>query len=1504
MIDSTADARRRVLLVLGMHRSGTSALTRVIGLLGARLPETLLPPNEYNESGYWESNILTDLHDELLESAGSSWLDLAPFPSSWYGSELEREFRARVREALSSEFGSADFFVVKDPRIVRFVPFWLAVLAELEIAPAFVIAHRHPIEVAASLEHRDRLNLTHSLLLWLQHVAEAEYRTRGHPRALIGYRDLLADWRGEMRRIGAELGIEWPRPISPDETEADAFLTVKLRHHSSGREDLPESDRGSLFDTVKAAYELLDRGGFAAEDRPEWDGIRRRTRELAESGELPIADTKVVIALQRDVHRMRAELAEQGQEMAAREAELVAVGKRLALREEELRGITVVNDGLRGELIELSNRAARLDESLRSVLASRSWRATRLLRAVMAAARGERPAGRGVAARLRRAGRERAKRIVHRAPRFVREPLLAARRAVRRRKAGPGIAGELEAALPWIIEELGPGDRFEDEASRDFPATDVKLVAFYLPQFHTFPENDEFWGAGFTEWTNTRKAKPEFEGHYQPRTPGELGFYDLRAPEVHARQIELARNHGIHGFCYHHYWFGGRRLMRIPLERHLERPDFDFPFCLHWANEPWTTSWDGLEGSRVLLAQEHSAEDDFAFIRDIEPALRDPRYIRVDGKPLFLLYRPGLFADIRATVDRWQEHCVRAGVGELHLAALQQGFDGLTDPADVGFDAAVEFPPHNITQVDARAAVELFDPEYPGTILSYPDLVSGSLAREAPAYPLYRGLVPAWDCTARRRAATLFVGSTPDLYREWLEGLCRYTRDHLPPEQQFIFINAWNEWAEGAYLEPDDKYGYAYLNRTGEALCRVAATAPAPAPARKIVVLGHDAARLGAQNLLLHIVRWLARRTATELRIVLGAGGEMVPDYRRVAPVLVLEELRAAASSPAEAERAIADFTGDDVDLIFVNSAASGRYLPLIRFLGAPVVSYIHELEESLKKFCTPESVAGLLAASSKVVSSSRAVERNLVGGHGVTAEQSETVYTFIEHGGIAADAERRRELRLELGLKPATVAVFGCGTRDWRKGPDLFVDVAARLEASGVGDFRFFWIGPPMPGEYEDLERGLAGRGLDSRVTFLGALPNCEYFAAGDIFVLSSREDPSPLVCLLAAECRLPTVCFADAGGAPDFVGDGGVVVPYEDVAAMAAAVAELIADRRRREALGRAAEENLLAGYTTEATMPELFHIMRTAAGSPPAVSVVVPSYNYARYLDRRMASILDQTFQDLEVIVEDDGSTDGTLEKLERWGRRRNVRVVTHEQNSGAFTMWLEGMRAAQSEILWIAEADDDCQPELLATLIPFFRDPRVKLAYAQSNVVDEDDRHLGDYSLCFPEFSRTKWLSSYVVPAEQELEDGLAVKNTIVNASAVLFRKPDLAVMDTILRDFKLSGDWYLYLNVIAGGHVAYSPKKLNVHRRHQKSIIARYGDKGVALAELGRVHNFVLSRYERADSLIEKMVGYAFEIWSNEDLGSAPEDFWAHYGLDLPAARRAALEVAVFGRVAV
>ncbi len=347
----------------------------------------------------------------------------------------------------------------------------------------------------------------------------------------------------------------------------------------------------------------------------------------------------------------------------------------------------------------------------------------------------------------------------------------------------------------------------------------VKALAFLLPQFHPIPENDQWWGKGFTEWRNVARARPNFVGHHQPQLPADLGFYDLRVPEVRAEQAELARRYGIHGFCYYYYWFAGKRLLEKPLDAVLHSGEPDFPYCVCWANENWTRTWDG-NSREVLMGQQHSREDSLAFIRSLIPHFKDPRYIRVNGAPMLLVYRVDIIPDMANTAELWRQECRAHGIEELHLVAVQSF--GIGDPRLYGCDAAVEFPPHG-TDMDwncnAAFADRMLNPSFSGNIIDVEHVIRAALNRAPEAYPLYRGVMPAWDNTARRQDTGLtFVNTTPERYEYWLAEITRQSVERHDEAHRFVFINAWNEWAEGAHLEPDLKDGHVWLQATARAL--------------------------------------------------------------------------------------------------------------------------------------------------------------------------------------------------------------------------------------------------------------------------------------------------------------------------------------------------------------------------------------------------------------------------------------------------------------------------------------------------------------------------------------------------------------------------------------------------------------------------------------------------------------------------------------------------------------
>ncbi|MBO3273251.1 glycoside hydrolase family 99-like domain-containing protein [Hymenobacter defluvii] len=354
----------------------------------------------------------------------------------------------------------------------------------------------------------------------------------------------------------------------------------------------------------------------------------------------------------------------------------------------------------------------------------------------------------------------------------------------------------------------------------------LRALAIYLPQFHPISENDEWWGTGFTEWTNVTKALPRFPGHYQPQLPADLGFYDLRLPQARQAQAELAKAYGIHGFCYYHYWFNGRRVLDQPFEEVLSSGSPDFPFCLCWANENWTRRWDGQD-EELLLKQDYSEADDVAHIQYLATAFADPRYIRVDGKPVFIIYRADLFPDISRTLTTWRVEAKRLGVGELYLIKIERFVQDKT--ADLqGFDATMQFEPDG-SSIPKKYEVGLFRkimnkleitkaPFLNDDVFSYKEHVRNAMQQPIPTYKRYPCIMPSWDNSARRKkGAFIMHGSTPSIYERWLAHIVK-TFKPFSKEENFIFINAWNEWAEGNHLEPCQRWNRQYLEATKRVL--------------------------------------------------------------------------------------------------------------------------------------------------------------------------------------------------------------------------------------------------------------------------------------------------------------------------------------------------------------------------------------------------------------------------------------------------------------------------------------------------------------------------------------------------------------------------------------------------------------------------------------------------------------------------------------------------------------
>ncbi len=964
----------------------------------------------------------------------------------------------------------------------------------------------------------------------------------------------------------------------------------------------------------------------------------------------------------------------------------------------------------------------------------------------------------------------------------------------------------------------------------------AKVLAYYLPQFHAVPENDSWWGPGFTEWTAISRGMPRFPGHYQPRIPRELGHYDLTDTESMRRQIALAQGAGVYGFVPYFYWFNGRRLLERPLEAFLADRSLDFPFALMWANENWTRRWDGSE-NEVLISQDYRADDSEALLACFARHFADPRYIRIAGRPLLMIYRPALIPDCAATIAAWRQS-FRQTHQEDPILVMAQSF-GATDPAEFGLDGAIEFPPHKIVSgLKLRnAEVQLLDQDATFQVYAYDDVVTASLAEPAPAFPLIKTALPGWDNDARREGAGMVLhGSTPAKYQAWLEALVDRTATHSFFGERLVCVNAWNEWAEGAYLEPDLHYGAAYLNATGRAVARLGTVAAT----ERLLLVGHDAFPAGAQMLLLNLGRQLTRCHGVAVEFLLLGDGALLDRYSAVAPTTVLRDRRAV---PAH----LVQVAARGVTRALVNSTASAHLVVPLQRAGIESVLLVHELPRLMESRLLVNGARSGAGAASRVIFPAHSVRSAFSSIIPVAPSRARVMPQGL-YRTIRFDEQARARIRGELCIAPGSALILGAGYGDLRKGFDLFLQ-AARITRARQAKAHFCWIGTVEAHLVDQLRPE-----IDAAVaTGLFHLPGHQddvgaWMSAADAFALTSREDPFPSVALEALASGLRIAAFAGSGGIAELIASDacGTIVPMADAGELVDALLALAAAQRTEErphAAAEAASRFDFARYTSD--------LLAELRPGRPRISVAVPSHNYARFMQERLSSIFAQTQPVEEVLLLDDASTDDSvsiaLATAVDW--KRDLSLVLNEANSGSvFTQWRRAASLARGTHLWIAEADDSADPELLARLSALLAaHPDIDLAFCDSRAVDENGQTtMTSYKDYYRANGAAALLRDGLFPAAAFARSFLSERNLILNASAVVFRvqalRESLRRCAATLPNWRAAGDWRIYVDLLthSTGQVAYLAAPLNTHRRHASSASASLPAEGL-VREIEQIH---------------------------------------------------------------
>lgn len=963
----------------------------------------------------------------------------------------------------------------------------------------------------------------------------------------------------------------------------------------------------------------------------------------------------------------------------------------------------------------------------------------------------------------------------------------------------------------------------------------AQVIAFYLPQFHTIPENDKWWGQGFTEWRNTARALPRFSGHYQPHLAGALGYYDLRNESVIAEQVALAKKAAISGFCFYYYNFNGKRLLEKPIDSFLNHAEWDIDFCLMWANENWTRRWDGLEDD-VLMRQDYLEESDADLLADIDRHFKDPRYMRIDGRPLLFIYRPGIIPHAGETIARWRE-IFQKRYGERPLIFMAQVF-GDNDPRTFGLDGAIEFPPHKLAAglPQLNSSLQIFDPAFSGVYFSYDDLVDASVSVSAPDFPLIRTAVPGWDNEARKPARGMgFVSATPAKYERWLANLIEFANENrIGGARPMVFVNAWNEWAEGAHLEPDIYWGHAYLNAT-----RRAVMGYVDPKDMAIIYIGHDAHRHGAQLLSLNIVKTLVRTFGIRVEVILLEGGALESAFNEVAPTHVV------GKSP-DAFRRIAQETQRRIGARYAicNTVVAGHCCKDLHALGVQTVSLIHELETLIAERRLEERAKTAAEYADKIVFAAPFVQRSFEGVVGDVSEKA-IVRSQGVYQNLTASDDEVAAFREKHGIPERAKVVVNVGFGDLRKGFDLFLQIAKRV-TTDKDDYYFVWLG--------DVEGPLA-HWMKRDIKALGKrfihLPFSNHVAralgSAAVFCLTSREDPYPSVVLEALACGVPVVGFEEAGGFVDLLRDSrnGKLAPYGDVSALAAAVCEIAERDTLEERKARASRA--LARFDWD---DYVFSLVELLCPSVKRVSVVIPNYNCALYVEERLTSVFRQRYPVYEVIVLDDASTDGSLARIQEVSAeaQRNIKLIRNDKNTGsAFRQWIRGAEAARGEYLWIAEADDAAEPAFLSTLLSRM-DDGVALAYCDSKQIDETGKPIAEnYQYHYRTVDGHLYGDDFRLAWDEFIRRCLSVKNLVLNVSSTLTRREQFFATIRKHRErmleMRVAGDWYFYVHLLTEtkGDAVFVREPINIHRRHQNSITSslakqRHYDEVVAIQD--------------------------------------------------------------------
>ena len=1375
---------RKAIVVLGMHRSGTSALCGALDVLGVNFGERLAPATKDNKKGHWEHFEIVALHDELLRSLGSRWDNDRPLPSDWATRDITQDVRSLLIGILERDFARTSLFGLKDPRMCRLMPLWLPIFQTLRIEPHFVLMVRHPWEVAESLAKRDGLEHPKSYLLWLEHFVQAISATRAHQQSVVCYEEMIDDPVKVLSRLRKEFGVNLRAP-SRLRASLRKFLEPSLRHHhrkngQANKHKPPVPYLAlDLYETIRNASTSVEIGEKTAP----------LVAQFGRGSEL----------FYPRVNLLEAELGSLDQKIAKSEkADMDSEGLvRLEIfhpvaegyRAEESQTRYFASGCWKLLIIDLPGRERNLDRPFRidpvsypavidiAEIALKRPSTSEILWAATGSKEFDALTVGGTACRL---AHESYLRILS----FGNDPQLLLPQSTTALADSP-----LRLELSILVDESPQAisaSLAEMQTERSQIEEELERVS---SAFHR--SEGELKQRDATIAANNAEIERE-RTEYQSQMQASAARHEKERAEHQSQIRQFAA-----------------KLQDSQSETEKIREHF-------------------VQTNQLLHAKSISLAEGEARATELTARLRQKLH---DLKKLTRLL--GSLEEVAMRLRssrRWKLANPMVSLRSKFLRRSEPaGYDHLDKVVAAYRRWRIAHPEvddldEQIQRLHRQAALKDSTTELPTSAETLPPAeVSSASDRTDTVAPVAPKPIefPVFD----KVEVNSIQSEHPDVAAANVEPLTHFesrgrTEGRKTTEETISF-----EAYRPAFDIPREPTVSAdpSLVPTEAASSRRDAAGKSDEP--YVLVISHDAALAGAQVLLLSLLRQWKKRHPFAVRIICVGAGELRKEFEKCFPTLVLADFAAKA----EQDYALAEFLRGSPRVIYSSTVVNGPLLAQLRPLGAKIVTHTHELQKSIERWAPGEIMAATLKHSDFFLAASPKIAENLSISHGVLKDNLHVVYAFIEPWVEEQEptAAAKAAMQEELGIGVEDVVVFGCGTTDWRKGPDLFVEIA-RSACARDSRLKFLWIG----GDPAPFMEKVRSAGLEGRVFFVGHRKEARrYYYAGHIFLLSSREDPCPLVALEAANAGLPIVCFADAGDIPGFVGEEcGVVVPYEDVPAAARAVLRLAGDAELRRNQGAEGRRRVVERHSSDSAAlqiealfdrlaPELQPASTRAKSreEEPLVSVIVPNYNHEKYLPERLRSITGQTYENMEIILLDDASTDNSRAILQKFASNENrARFVPNKQNSGStFKQWRKGLSEARGKYVWFAESDDTAEPAFLETLVGKLEaNPGLSLAYCQLQMVSPNGEKLGTPEQPWlSEIDPLRWNTDFVNDGIDEIRRSLLVKNTILNASSVVFRNAE-GFADLVDDSMRFCADWLFWVRLLQRGGVAYVAKPLS------------------------------------------------------------------------------------------